>query len=331
MLQEREDAADILLGNGKHKTILSDLRKHKDPTMEIKDFLNQAWRDHATQSEAVAQRLSTGLALITGEGQAAQLAALGVHVLGEHLGRWQDARAFLTELSSRSEAALDKRAIARSRASIEYCCESAEAFENALAAAQDESLPKDSPRIRALAVAASACAAQGKTALAMRAFDEALAAAAYKPDAKDPAAQSLAMTGNNLACELEERSTRSPQETELMLRAATIAREYWAIAGGWLETERAEYRLARSHVAAGLGAQALEHARACLTICEQNKAEAFELFFAWEATIWAAVAAKDGEAAKNARSQAEALISVLDPQDQSYARSCLEKAPRLED
>ena len=63
--------------------------------------------------------------------------------------------------------------------------------------------------------------------------------------------RALAVAANNLASSLEERSTRSAGERELMILAAQTARHYWGRAGGWLETERAEYRLAMSWVQAG--------------------------------------------------------------------------------
>lgn len=65
-----------------------------------------------------------------------------------------------------------------------------------------------------------------------------------------PAFRALAVTGNNLACTLEEKNHRSLQETELMILASRTARKYWELAGGWLEISRAEYRLAMNYLQA---------------------------------------------------------------------------------
>ena len=58
--------------------------------------------------------------------------------------------------------------------------------------------------------------------------------------------RALAITGNGLACTLEEKPDRTADERALMILAAQTARHHWAIAGTWLETERAEYRLANT-------------------------------------------------------------------------------------
>src|SRR5438477_192569 len=76
-------------------------------------------------------------------------------------------------------------------------------------------------------------------------LDEALGLAAYGPTAKDPAARSLAVTGNNLASTLESTANRTPAQTALMVRAAEIGLRFWSLAGGPFETALAHYRLSR--------------------------------------------------------------------------------------
>ena len=122
------------------------------------------------------------------------------------------------------------------------------------------------------------------TARAGRLLEEALdlAQRAGLPPA-DPMHRTLAITGNALACTLEERRDRSADERALMILAAKTAREHWAIAGTWLETERAEYRLANTWRQAGDAARARGHAQACLDIVAANDGAALERFFGWEA------------------------------------------------
>ena len=117
----------------------------------------------------------------------------------------------------------------------------------------------------------------------MELFRQSLEFASYGPGKGDPAARTLAITGNNLAADLEEKSDRSDGETKLMLKAAEIGRRYWEVSGTWVEVERAEYRLAISHLKAGDPKQALVHADNCLQICRDRQSSLFEQFFAHEA------------------------------------------------
>ena len=96
----------------------------------------------------------------------------------------------------------------------------------------------------------------------------------------EPLARSIAITGNNLACQYEELEARSEAQIEHMLEAATLALEYWKVAGGWMQEERAEYRLAMSLLKAGNPLKAKVHADRCEAICRQNGEDAFELFYA---------------------------------------------------
>ncbi len=56
--------------------------------------------------------------------------------------------------------------------------------------------------------------------------------------------------------------------------------DYWKIAGGWMQEERAEYRLAMSLLKADAPKEAKVHAERCEAICLQNGGDAFELFYA---------------------------------------------------
>ncbi len=55
-----------------------------------------------------------------------------------------------------------------------------------------------------------------------------------------------------------------------MIAAAQAGRRFWALAGTWLETERAEYRLAMTWLQAGDATQARHHAQQCLAIVQAN-------------------------------------------------------------
>ena len=62
-------------------------------------FLQQAWADHAVQPEAVALRLRTDTPAPATADQLAALVRFVVHLCGEHLGAFEDARWRLAALA----------------------------------------------------------------------------------------------------------------------------------------------------------------------------------------------------------------------------------------
>lgn len=283
-------------------------------------WLNQAWDDHVNAAERVAAAIEPqGAALVADEGQRVALARLAHHVLGEHLARWQDARAVVQRLTRDLGAA----------ASID----TAQALDASLALASgahdddvraSATLPQ---RVRITAMAA-ALLAPHDAARAGRLLRDAVSdadAAAF--DDQDPAVRSLAVSANNLAATLEELPSRSDDERELMLLAARTARRYWARAGTWLEVERAEYRLAMSSLKAGAIASAREHAQECLEIVRaQPDAPALEHFFGWEALAQVERAAGNAAGHAHAVAQMRDHFARLDAGDVAWCRTSLDAA-----
>ena len=298
--------------------------------MTLDEFVSRGWMDHATDAEGVMARLDQGVALLTAAQQLPALAGLITHVAGEHLGRWDDGIALLetlTEIPAFDPSTPEGKAVIRSQAILHRCAGNHAAEERCLAASKTGgTTPEASDRIRVLAVAASALVGQKRLAEAARDFDAAVALASYGPEAKDPAARALAVTGNNLAVELENRATLSREEQDLMLRAARAGRDFWAIAGSWKEVERAEYRLAMSHIKAGKLEPALAHARRCLTLVEENGTDPGEAFFAHEAIARAHLSAEQTRAAREERAtMAELLPQVADESFRGYCAGELAK------
>ena len=288
--------------------------------MSFDDFLAGAWAAHADDPAATAERLATQApGLLTQASQLAPLAALVHHVCGEHLGDWAQGLAQLQRLREHPVCDGDadaQAAIARCRASLALCAGLAD--ERAAMTASD--------RVRVTALAA-ANLAERDTARASALLAEALAGAeAAGLGAADPAQRALAVTANNLACTLEEKkSGRSAAERELMIAAAQAARRHWALAGTWLETERAEYRLAMTWLQAGDAAQAREHAEACLAIVGANGNPPLERFFGHEALALAERAAGHTEAAAQAVAAARAAFAELEEGDRGWCRPTLER------
>lgn len=302
--------------------------------MTFEEFSSRGWREHGTEAEAVWNGLPEGLELADTPARIFSLAHLAAHVAGDHLGRWDDGIAFLDRLAalpSFDPATLEGKGLRRLQGVLHYCAGRPEAAEERLALAQPGgAIPPQSVRVRMLAAAASALASNHRIADATRALDEALRLAEYGPNREDPAGRDLAVAGNNLACELEERAELTPPETAFMLRAAEVGRRFWEIAGGWLQVERAEYRLAMSHLRAGLMPQALAHAQECLRVVSENGSEAGEVFFAHEALAKVRHALGQHEAARaDRRAAAAALPKITDDGFRSYCEGELEKLGEL--
>ncbi len=236
------------------------------------EFINQAWNDHAKESAVVAARLNESLTLVQNHSNILALGHLATHVFGDHLGQWESGIQFLSKLdrlpsnNEESKAALFRNTESLKLAANLPC---------------DRSLWTESDSIRILASASAALAGQNRIEKASDYFQQALNAAVNLAPL-DPANRALAVTGNNLACSLEEREERTHLETDLMILAAKTARKYWELAGTWIHVERAEFRLAHTYLKAGNKNQALHHASECFRICEENKAEADEMKYAHE-------------------------------------------------
>lgn len=244
----------------------------------FEEFLNQGWNDHATKTTEVAGRLTTAYAFVESADQIPRLAQLVTHVFGEHLGEWKKGIEILLQLKTipqltgtSAEAGLG--ALDRSVVVLELSCGRRTSVDD---------LPL-SDQIRVLTTAASALREQRDPERAQIYFRNAMDKAHLGLQKDDPANRALAVTGNNLACALEEKTARTSVETEFMILAAQAARKYWEIAGTWMEVERAEYRLSQSYLKANDFAKSLEHAKNCIEIATANNAPPLELFFGYEA------------------------------------------------
>ncbi|MCC7139580.1 MAG: hypothetical protein IT460_14245 [Planctomycetes bacterium] len=296
--------------------------------MSFDAFLSKGWGDHGTDAEGVFARLPEGERLVTEARHLAGLAGLAAHVAGDHLGRFDDGVAFLERLETHATfdpTTLEGKAVIRSKAALHLAAgRRAEADRLEERCRSVPTLPPASNRIRILATASAALVGQRRTREAAALLEEALGLAAYGPDRNDPAARALAVTGNNLACELETRPSRTPEEAALMVRAAETGLRFWSLTGTWLETERAHYRLSCSQRLAGNAKASLEHAEACRSVVERNAGDAGEQFYAQEALALAHRAAGNDVAARRARDAAAALLpKIADEGFRSMAQDSL--------
>ncbi len=236
-------------------------------------FIEKAWEDHGDAPRAVADRLSVAVASVTAADDVPPYARIVTHVIGEHLGEWDRGIALLESLRrgpAFHAAPVAQEALRRGVATL--CYASGDSVVTAGLAPDD--------RAAVFAGAAGMFAGRGDYDGALAAYASGVALAAELPQGSD-VFRALAIAGNNLAAALEEQATRTPAQTQGMVAAAQGGLAFWRLAGTWLEEERAHYRLARSHLAAGEPVPAVEAAKDCAQVCLTNDAPAFERFFAY--------------------------------------------------
>jgi hypothetical protein len=286
--------------------------------MDFDTFIAKAWDDHATDATAVAQRLGEGAPLVTDEAQLVRLSSLAHHVYGGHLADWHGGIAFIEGLAAlpvHAPEGTSGTALRRQLASLALADGSVAALDGLSA----------SDRIRVCGLAAANLADHDALRAGQLLSDAADAARRSALPASDPMNRDLAIAGNNLACALEEKADRTSDERELMILAAQTARHHWAIAGTWLETERAEYRLANTWLKAGDLARAREHAQACLAIVAEHNGPALERLFGWEALGLVERAAGDHPRHAEALAQARQAFAELDDSDKQWCAASIEK------
>lgn len=238
-------------------------------------FIARAWADHATRSDAVARRLRLRTPPPQSSRQLIELVRLVVNLLGEHLGRFDDARWRLAAL--RTHVLADETVQSALRVGVATL--DLGQGDDAAAAQLD---PAET--VRAESGAAALCLGRGQLERALHFIDRAAARVAALPNAQPQDHRPLAVACNNMAWELQERgSQRSTEQTQAMLRLAAASREHWSRAGTWLHIERADYCLALTHVSAGLFDHAWRHAGQCLAVCLHHQAPPTEHFHAHEA------------------------------------------------
>ncbi len=283
--------------------------------MTLDELVADGWQRHAQEPETVLRQLAQQVGLVSEPGHLAPFAGLVTHVAGEHLGRFEEGLALLSRLERLpwfQPSAPEARSVARSRAALELAAGDESAAERSLAAGLGPGATAPaSDRVRALATAASALAARGRTAEAGRALERALHEVGPAPRADDPAVRALAVTGNNLAVELENRAARTPAEDGLMVRAAELGLTYWSLCGGWEQRQAAHYRLSHALRKAGRAAEAREQALRCQALVASHGAPPAESLFAFEALAHAQLALGERAAAHAARDAARALLPAL--------------------
>jgi hypothetical protein len=285
------------------------------PVSALRQLTDQAHERHFDDAAGAGRHLAAGVALLPGEAADAEhYLRTAQHVL---LGHLDDALA-LSRVLDAVPASCAEAAVARARLAIRLAED--------LRALAGAALPP-AAQLNALYDAALARTRRGDWP-GVQACMEAAGSLADRHGEDLAAQRAHAAMQNNIAgdlrYDLKPAHRADTARVQTMLDAARRAREAWGRAGGWVEAERAEYQLALCHAAAGLGGQAVEHARACVAICEAHGADAYERLFAHEALARAHASAGQGAAAQAQSDRVAALVeAVEDPASREFAQEAL--------
>ena len=253
----------------------------KTKVNDLSRILKTGWAKHPDQPLEVAETLKKIDPLEIDSRDLAAYIKLLIHVYGGHLNQFSDALRVLENIQSKRQS--KEYALSVGLALVHTCLFQEELARFFIEEASQLEFPQ-STRVQVYAWAVSEMLhSRPSTDEALGLFMAAVDLSDLVQGGKDPAARSLAVAGNNVACKLDEKTQLSPEELKLMQQGAHTARKFWELAGTWLETERAEYRLCMSYLKAQETTKALFHARECERICLENNADSFEWFFVNEA------------------------------------------------
>lgn len=284
--------------------------------MEFKQYIDNAWDIHATETKSVFDSLGDGEKLIVANENIPVLARLITHVCGDHLGAWKIGIDKLNNLKNNPHyinSTESEFAILRSIATLQIC--SGELKDLACFSVSDQ--------VRIMAQAAGMISEHGEISRATDFFKHSLEIANRGLEKADPAHRALAVTGNNLACTFEEKKDRSELETELMILAAKTGRKFWEIAGGPSEVASAEYRLSQSYLQASQIEKSFEHAKLSVEACEANKCSILDFFFAYEALALAEKARSNENGYSKAVDKVKFYFEKLSEDDKKWCQKTL--------
>ncbi len=282
--------------------------------MTFSEYLNHAWNIHPTESSQLLTEFKQHFNLIETEENVNDLAHLITHVSGEHLAKYKEGFDLVEELS-RHPLLKDKKMINRFMAILSLALNSQTKVEHF----------SESDQLRIFALTAAALAPHQETLRAESYLKTATERALLNLNKDDPAFRTIAASSNSIASNLEEINDLNLEQQNLMIKAATMARKFWELAGTWKEVERAEYRLAYSYKKAQQFDKALAHASTCIEIITDNGSDPFELFFGYEALGLVEKERGNPVGFKTAGEKMRSLFEQISPDLQVWCSDSLKK------
>jgi hypothetical protein len=280
----------------------------------IQQFIGDAYRDHAEDPTAVADRLADGFAMLsTAPDQAEAFARLAEHVVLGHLGDSAQLDQWIARLEPLAATGDDGFSVALARARLANALS-----RGAIMSGQGALSVADQVR----AYGSALLAMTRRTAWAEIRSGLASAQQLTEGGGDDASLRSFAAITNNLAGDLRFYLAAHRNDVgyaELMIDAARLAHTAWYRAGSWLERERADYQLALCLAAVGVAEEAIAAADACWQGCIDNGADDEECFYALEAVAHARCAAGQLVEARTAQSEMMERMARWDEQSRSFA------------
>jgi hypothetical protein len=136
-----------------------------------------------------------------------------------------------------------------------------------------------------------------------------------------------AKASNNRVWELVENPDRTAAEAREMVHAAHASLWHWLRAGEVVHEQRGEWLLSRVHVILGNLGPALDHARRCLEITEDEGLEGFDRAYAYEAMARALAHLGHVDASEWRTRAAEAVATIEGAEDRAIFESDLAAEP----
>jgi hypothetical protein len=236
-------------------------------TALLETLLRDGWAYHDTESERLAAELEA-VATVAGD-QLNPFLRLASHTIGENLADWPRARRLAERVLDGRDPTVETH-MAWARLSVARLLAGDAALAIAaelacLAAAGDRRLTS---LIEARFWLVAAMLGSKRLADAAAVYGGALALARQAGEAAP--FRSIAAVSNNLAFEIVEAGSRSPEQQALMTIAADAAHEFWLRCGDWINQERALYLKALVANELGETDEALTHAEEALAIIDAN-------------------------------------------------------------
>jgi hypothetical protein len=232
-------------------------------------LLYDSFGDHAANAADYASQLDAAATPEVDAKHLVQFARVATHTIGEHLGDWSRAAGLAGRLLAGRSPTVETAkawahlAVARSLAGDPAGAAEAEASAWGGAGADFRPLAVETKFLLVAALVGS-----GRAAAALPVYGQALDLAHALGEAAP--ARAIAVASNNLASDLLEAPTRTPEETALMRIAAEAAHAFWLRCGDWRNDERASYLDALVANAVGEPDVALRHAEGGLATIAAN-------------------------------------------------------------
>ena len=277
--------------------------------LKLESLVTEGWDYHDTESERLARELEAADIEDLDEGLLSRSLGLANHTIGEHLGDWPRALAFVAKTcyanpSHRTNAAASMQ-LAISYYMNRQIAQAMEAEVNAISNA-DDSL---NAYVELRAQLAGVLVGSGRVDDATRLI-QGLNRFANQDSHSTAVARSLAISNNNIASELLDVKHKNRENNALMLECARAALALWRKCGTWVNEERARYLLALVYNHLGEYKQALKQANHALRVIFANGNEDVDEAFIHLAAANATCGhSQDADEAAQILSKADSLVA----------------------